>query len=974
MSEVDPVIFEFHARTSKFRSDVRQTTNLVGGDIDRMEARFRANADRISSTMRGLAGTLAAAFTGRELVGMLDSYTRFQNALKVAGLEGDRLAETQDRLFAIAQRNGVATEDLGNLYGSLSRAAKESGASQAQMEAATSAVAASLRIQGTSSGEAQGSLLQLGQAIASSRVEAEEFNSLIDGMPVLLAAAAKYIDGTGGSVNKLKRIIKDQSGPGVSGTELFQAIAAAMEELQGVADETALTLEAGLTNVASALTRYFGEADQAHGISAALGSALKTLGENVDTIIPALAAIATIIGTRYVVAAGAATASNIALAASATGAAGQMGVMGAAAFALQARLAGAATTTEALGFAMRSLGGALPLAAITAITLGLGYMAVKSAEAEAASDALHQRTEQLAAELGALETNQRRAAAETNNLSAEQRAALTATANLTGEANLLATAWGRVAAEAKRAAIEQAKAVASKARSVVNENRAEVNRVRSEAFNNAARRPIVERGLGRDMLPTNRGAALLAADMAEANSQAGSDLRSSIQSKRLADAEVARLEREAIASFRTAPAASSEPTPARRTGPSRSTSTARSAQDVEAERLATARRATDELARLDMEELRAKIDITRDADERADLQTRLLNMERAERIRQIEQDEAYAAAQKEAQIAAINRLYGDPNSQPAGDVIEVTPNSSPYGRAIQREAAEIAARQTLDQLALQADTLDAMAGVEANVAKRNELERGALAIQQEIERALLDQAIAAGEIADAEEARALLAQRQAAISAGLDRRQRSPLAAYMGVLEESAENVGLAIEAIEVRALDDLNDGLADAILGAESLGDVFSGVADSIIRDLLRIAIQQAVIRPLAESLGSSGGLLGSIGRAFTATLPGRASGGRVEGGQIYRINEGGAPGRVEAFRPDGGGNIIPLGQMGALRPADAASGLITLYVEEAPGFASKVRAEATGVAVEVVKASAPTIANKATSDTLNILRRPTL
>ncbi|MEC7398924.1 MAG: hypothetical protein VYD00_02770, partial [Pseudomonadota bacterium] len=105
-----------------------------------------------------------------------------------------------------------------------------------------------------------------------------------------------------------------------------------------------------------------------------------------------------------------------------------------------------------------------------------------------------------------------------------------------------------------------------------------------------------------------------------------------------------------------------------------------------------------------------------------------------------------------------------------------------------------------------------------------------------------------------------------------------------------------------------------------------------------------------------------------------GRASGGRVEGGQIYRINEGGAPGRVEAFRPDSGGNIIPLGQMGALRPAGAASGRIMLYVEEAPGFASKVRAEATGVAVEVVKASAPTIANKATSDTLNILRRPTL
>lgn len=342
----------------------------------------------------------------------------------------------------------------------------------------------------------------------------------------------------------------------------------------------------------------------------------------------------------------------------------------------------------------------------------------------------------------------------------------------------------------------------------------------------------------------------------------------------------------------------------------------------------------------------------------------------------MEQDDKLTDAQKAAQRTGINILYGAPTPQPEDGFIEVRPNNGLYGQANQREAAEQAARQTLDQLALQADTLDAMAGVETSVAKRNELERGALAIQQEIERALLDQAIAAGEVADAEEARALLAQRQAAISEGLDRRQRSPLAAYMGDLEESAENVGLAIEAIEVRALDALNDGLADAILGAESLGDVFSGVADSIIRDLLRIAIQQAVIRPLAESLGSSGGLLGSIGRAFTATLPGKASGGRVEGGQIYRINEGGAAGRVEAFRPDGGGNIIPLGQMGALQASGgkASSGVVRIVIEEEPGFVTRVRTEASGAAVQVVRAVAPGMLGAASAQARRDAARPAM
>ena len=172
MAEVSPVVFEFHARTTKFRSDVRGTTNVVGSDLDRMEARFRANADRISSTMRGLGATLATALGAREISGLLDSYTRFQNALKVAGLEGETLAGVQERLFTLANRNGVALEAIGTLYGRAAQSADTLGASQEDLLKFTEAVSASLRITGTSTQEASGSLLQLGQALGSPRVQA----------------------------------------------------------------------------------------------------------------------------------------------------------------------------------------------------------------------------------------------------------------------------------------------------------------------------------------------------------------------------------------------------------------------------------------------------------------------------------------------------------------------------------------------------------------------------------------------------------------------------------------------------------------------------------------------------------------------------------------------------------------------------------------------------------------------------------
>ncbi len=71
-----------------------------------------------------LAASFAAAFTGSQILGLLDSYTRFTNQLKVAGLEGENLSRVQERLFDIGQRNGTSIESLSGLYGRLAQGSK----------------------------------------------------------------------------------------------------------------------------------------------------------------------------------------------------------------------------------------------------------------------------------------------------------------------------------------------------------------------------------------------------------------------------------------------------------------------------------------------------------------------------------------------------------------------------------------------------------------------------------------------------------------------------------------------------------------------------------------------------------------------------------------------------------------------------------------------------------------------------------
>jgi hypothetical protein len=171
----------------------------------------------------------------------------------------------------------------------------------------------------------------------------------------------------------------------------------------------------------------------------------------------------------------------------------------------------------------------------------------------------------------------------------------------------------------------------------------------------------------------------------------------------------------------------------------------------------------------------------------------------------------------------------------------------------------------------------------------------------------------------------------------------------------------------------DINRTITDSFTNA-------LGIKDPFLSQLISIFLDRNVFGPLAEALsaqrgGGGGGILGAIGNVLGG-LFGRASGGSVMAGRAYRVNEGAPIGRVEAFVPNTGGQIIPLGRMNAIAAGapSAASGTVRLVIEEAPGFASRVQAEATGVAIEVVRQTAPSIVDAAANETFRRANRPPL
>lgn len=275
-------------------------TKQQAGQTALLERQMRAQQGTIANKISGaglVAGGLVGGLGAAEISHLNDRYIELSNSLKVAGVSASEFDQVQQHLFETANRNGTDINALADVFRSASLGAHALGLSQKDLLTITDAASNALRIQGVSSERARGALLQLGHAFESGRVNAREFNSLALNLYPLLQAAARGSDQFGGSVAKLRAEIVSGT---VSSKDFAQAIIAGAQTLQGPAAKATLTTAQGFTSLTNALVVYFGEANQAQGVSAALGAALQALGQNLDTLIPAIAAIGTALTVGYI--------------------------------------------------------------------------------------------------------------------------------------------------------------------------------------------------------------------------------------------------------------------------------------------------------------------------------------------------------------------------------------------------------------------------------------------------------------------------------------------------------------------------------------------------------------------------------------------------------------------------------------------------------------------------------------------------
>ena len=132
-------------------------------------------------------------------------------------------------------------------------------------------------------------------------------------------------------------------------------------------------------------------------------------------------------------------------------------------------------------------------------------------------------------------------------------------------------------------------------------------------------------------------------------------------------------------------------------------------------------------------------------------------------------------------------------------------------------------------------------------------------------------------------------------------------------LNDYIDNVSNAA-AQSQKLFSDAFKGMEDALVNFVKTGKLdFTSLADSIITDLIRIQIQNSIMKPLAQATSgmSFSGLFSGAGSFLSGLF--KADGGPVSGGQPYIVGEQGP----EWFVPNGAGTILPNGKA----PATSAS-----------------------------------------------------
>lgn len=230
------------------------------GDAYKVLKKDMNSAASSGVSLRGIIATIVSVEALKFLISYADAWQKLTNNIRIFAKSEEDLISTRKRLFEIAQKTRTELSAQAALYNRLKIAQTDLGISEAGILKVTEAVGYALGITATSALEARGALIQLGQAFGSGIVRAEEFNAINEGTPKIMQSVAK---GLGLTRSQLRGLVLEGK---ITSDVFANSLLSMADSLENEFSRVNQTIGQSFTNIRSTLTKFIGELGDATGV------------------------------------------------------------------------------------------------------------------------------------------------------------------------------------------------------------------------------------------------------------------------------------------------------------------------------------------------------------------------------------------------------------------------------------------------------------------------------------------------------------------------------------------------------------------------------------------------------------------------------------------------------------------------------------------------------------------------------------
>lgn len=209
-------------------------------------------------------GTVAAVV---QVARLGDQFTETSNKLRAATGSANAATAVYAELVSLSQQTGASISESANAFVRFSVAARAIGATNGEILTLTRTVQQAGLISGASTQEAAAGVQQLGQALASGRLQGDELRSILENMPTLAEALARQL---GVSIGQLRQMGSEGK---LTSDTVFQALLRASEQINKQFQELTPTMGRAFSSLGQAMVDFVGKLDQALGLSQGIARA-----------------------------------------------------------------------------------------------------------------------------------------------------------------------------------------------------------------------------------------------------------------------------------------------------------------------------------------------------------------------------------------------------------------------------------------------------------------------------------------------------------------------------------------------------------------------------------------------------------------------------------------------------------------------------------------------------------------------------